>query len=231
MRKLPFIIVIAFLAIVFGYAMLAIPVTSTAATPIWHVHFLSIIVRAGDTPTSTPTPTNTPTVTPTPTATPTPTPTSTPVIFPTVIEPGTYLVNVEISPGLYRGGIGPGGCYWRRLNSSGDIIAADWSGGIRFYVEVLVSDYALLTTCSLTLNAPPEIFGDVLEAGDYLVNTEIQPGLYQGFSDDHCAAWRLSDFTRNPGTIIGQGFWDDGYYVNVENSDYGLSTNCRFTKQ
>ena len=73
------------------------------------------------------------------------------------IEPGTYLVGQDISPGTYRGEAGVGvldSCYWARLNGvSGefsDLIANDNATG-PYFVSVQNSDYALSTTCALEL--------------------------------------------------------------------------------
>ena len=73
------------------------------------------------------------------------------------IEPGTYLVGRDISPGTYRGEAGVGvmdSCYWARLSGvSGefsDLIANDNAPG-SYFVSVQDSDYALSTSCTLEL--------------------------------------------------------------------------------
>jgi hypothetical protein len=75
--------------------------------------------------------------------------------FPTKIQPGTYLVNIEIKPGTYRGEAGSDittSCYWERLSNvqggfSG-LLANDNAIG-QFFVQVVESDFALNTSCEL----------------------------------------------------------------------------------
>lgn len=71
------------------------------------------------------------------------------------LAPGTYLVGRDIGPGTYRGEAGTGvldSCYWERLNDVagelGSIIANDNAMG-SYFVQVLGSDFALKTGCSL----------------------------------------------------------------------------------
>ena len=73
------------------------------------------------------------------------------------IEPGTYLVGRDISPGTYRGEAGTGvldSCYWSRLSGlSGeftDLLANDNAVG-SYFVSVQDSDHALTTACELEL--------------------------------------------------------------------------------
>ncbi len=76
--------------------------------------------------------------------------------FPETILPGTYLVGIEIQPGVYKGQGGTDifdSCYWKRMSDlAGDsdgIIANDNASG-QFYVEVSPSDIALETDCQLS---------------------------------------------------------------------------------
>jgi len=75
--------------------------------------------------------------------------------FPQKIEPGMYLVNIDIQPGTYKGEAGAdfaGSCYWERMSdlqgSLYSIISNDNSIG-QFYVQVGASDFALTTACEL----------------------------------------------------------------------------------
>jgi len=75
--------------------------------------------------------------------------------FPTIIEPGTYLVGVDIQPGTYKGQAGAdimNSCYWERLsNVAGDIdgIIANENATGQFYVAISASDFAFNTGCPL----------------------------------------------------------------------------------
>lgn len=69
--------------------------------------------------------------------------------------PGTYLVGRNIQPGTYKGEAGSdilNACYWERLRDvagdAGSIIANDNAMG-SFFVQVLSTDFALKTNCSL----------------------------------------------------------------------------------
>ena len=71
------------------------------------------------------------------------------------LPPGTYIVGRDIRPGTYRGQAGDDimeSCYWARLRDvsgeMGSIIANDNAVG-SFYVQVLESDFALKTSCTL----------------------------------------------------------------------------------
>lgn len=79
---------------------------------------------------------------------------------PNLINPGTYIVNVDIQPGIYKGEAGSdvlNSCYWERLRDlTGNfdaILANDIPTG-QFYVRVLPSDFALKTTCALEWAGP-----------------------------------------------------------------------------
>lgn len=78
-----------------------------------------------------------------------------PDVFPTTIDPGMYLVGIDIQSGTYKGQAGEGimdSCYWARLsNVAGgmDGILANANANGQFYVEVRASDFALATACEL----------------------------------------------------------------------------------
>jgi hypothetical protein len=81
---------------------------------------------------------------------------SPPDSFPETIQPGMYLVGVDVQPGMYKGQAGADfsqSCYWQRIsNLTGDlfsIIANDNATG-QFYVQVASTDMALETACELT---------------------------------------------------------------------------------
>lgn len=95
----------------------------------------TIIVTATPLPiTQTPTITNTPAPTNTPQPTNTPTETIAPYVLTATAqaeidailredhEPGIYLVDVDIAPGVWRSKPGNDDCYWSRTTKTGDII-------------------------------------------------------------------------------------------------------------
>ena len=106
--------------------------------------------------------------------------------FPDEIALGSYLVGIDIQPGIYRGLAGidfMDSCYWERLSSASGgfdgILANEGSNG-QFYIEVDDSDFILKTACDLALlNSLPESSGEFpteIEPGTYIVGRDIQAG-------------------------------------------------------
>lgn len=78
-----------------------------------------------------------------------------PVEFPKRIMAGTYLVGVDIQPGIYQGEAGDTlleMCYWARLsNVTGESNGLIENDNVieQYYVQVQPDDFALETTCEL----------------------------------------------------------------------------------
>lgn len=162
--------------------------------------------------TNTPMPTNEPTATPNP----------------NLLKPGTYLVNDEIKPGLYKGS---GNCYWERLkdlSGSFDGIIANGNTNGQFYVEVKDSDKAFSIDCEAELLEPlPEPakeFPTTFKPGQYLVGRDISAGIHRG--EGSCYWERQKDAAGGFDAIIANGNTDGQFYVEVKNGDFALSTNC-----
>lgn len=185
--------------------------------------------------------TNASTNTPEPTQTPIP-PTSTQ--NPNLINPGTYLVGVDIKPGIYSGQAGDGlfdSCYWARLKDlSGtlDSMLANDNGIGQFYVEVRNNDYALETRCELvlldSLSPTTGEFPQTIPAGTYIVGKDIQPGTYKGQAGNDISAscyWaRLANVAGGMDAIIANDNAVGQYYVQVAGSDFALSTACELQR-
>lgn len=187
--------------------------------------------------TATSAPTNTPEATNTPLP---PTPTANP----NLINPGTYMVGVDIQPGIYRGQAGDNlfsSCYWARLKDlSGSLdgmLANDNSIG-QFYVEVRSSDYALETRCELvlldSLSPTTGEFPQTIQAGTYIVGKDIQPGTYKGQAGNDISAscyWaRLANVAGGFDSIIANDNAVGQFYVQVTGSDFALSTACELQR-
>ena len=76
----------------------------------------------------------------------------------TKIDPGTYIIGRDISPGTYVGRAGTGtldSCYWERLSGAtgdfSDLIANSNASG-QFYVEILDTDKYFKTDCVLEID-------------------------------------------------------------------------------
>jgi hypothetical protein len=174
-------------------------------------------------PTNTPKPTNTtaPTETPIPSATPNP----------NLVDSGTYLVNTDIKPGIYKG-YAFGLCYWARLkNLTGalDSIIANANAQGQFYVEIKSTDTAFQTKCPIerleTLPPPVAEFPKTISAGMYLVNIDIRPGTYKGNSD-RCYWEREANVAGGFDAILSNGNTNGQFYVQVLPSDFALKVGC-----
>jgi len=187
-----------------------------------------------------PAPVDVATLTPTDTAVPTSTPLPIETPNPNLVNPGTYLVNVDIQPGIYKGGAGSGlfsSCYWERLKDltgSFDAILANDNSVGQFYVEVKNSDNALKTDCELIrLDPIPAHTGEypkVITTGTYLVGYDIQPGTYKGQAGSDvggsCYWERLQSVAGGFDSILANDNATGQFYVQVLPSDFALKTAC-----
>lgn len=168
----------------------------------------------------------------------TPIPTNTP--DPNRLKAGTYIVNVDIQSGIYKGVAGDslfGSCYWERLKDltgGFDAILANDNGIGQFYVEVRNTDYALKTDCELLrLDPIPENTGEypqVIKTGTYLIGYDIQPGTYKGqagtdFSNS-CYWERLRNVAGGFDAILANDNATGQFYVQVLPSDFAIKTAC-----
>jgi len=150
--------------------------------------------------------------------------------FPTVLEPGQYLVGSEIAVGIYQGL--EDGCYWERLKdlsgSFDGIITNDNTSG-QFYVQLKESDIAFSISCTANyLTEIPQHSGDYplnLQPGMYLIGKDIKPGTYKG-QQEGCYWERLSNIFGDFNGIIANDNSNGQYYVQVNETDFALFTNC-----
>ena len=200
-------------------------------------------------PPATPTPTPTPTAaaatqtpvtsTPTPTATPTPTPTATPAPTATATPTsqtfgdGTWIIGLDIQPGLWRNDDSSDFCYWARLSGLGgeldDIISNEFSSIIQT-VEIKPSDLAFEAdrcgTWSQILQPPSSGPSQPFGNGTWLVGEEIAPGIWRNSdSSDDCYWARLSGFGGSLFDIIANEFDDSIQTVEIKASDVGFSAS------
>jgi hypothetical protein len=182
-----------------------------------------------------------PTTTPKPTNTPLP---PTPTQNPNLIKPGTYLVGVDIKPGIYRGEAGDNvlsSCYWGRLkdlSGSLDAILANENAVGQFYVQVTESDFGLKTACELvpldSLPANTGEFPQIIQAGTYIVGRDIQAGTYKGQAGtdimESCYWGRLSNVAGGLDSILANENAVGQFYVQVAGSDFALKTACELER-
>jgi len=96
------------------------PLPTYTKAPTQTPNIVIVTVTFTPTPVQSPTPTLTPTITLTPTLTPTITPTPDP--RKAEKEPGMYLVNTDILPGVWRSTGQGDDCYWAITSKTGGII-------------------------------------------------------------------------------------------------------------
>ena len=158
------------------------------------------------------------------------------------ISSGTYIVGVDIAPGLYRGEVPEDafGCTWKRLSSfrgdSDSVIESDLVTAGQYYLEVLDSDYAAEFTCPVTAfsteTATP-VEDDDTKLGAYIVGFDIAPGLYRGEVPEDafgCTWKRLSSFRGDSDSVIESDLVTTGqYYIEVVDSDYAAEFTCPVT--
>lgn len=74
--------------------------------------------------------------------------------MPAKIDPGMYLVGIDIQQGTYQGQAGAGNCTWERLrdvDGTPDAIIVEGRSAGQFFFQVSIDDFALSTTCELVL--------------------------------------------------------------------------------
>ncbi len=147
--------------------------------------------------------------------------------------PGTYAIDVDLSPGIYRNSGFTSGCYWERLSGfSGqlsDIITNNFTN-IGQIVAIAPTDTGFRATaaCAKWTNqlvtdrraSPSAPFGP----GTYLVNEEVSPGTWRSTpnSGEFCYWERLSGFGGDLGDIITNDFTDVTSIVQVDPGDIGF---------
>lgn len=154
--------------------------------------------------------------------------------FPEELDPGVFLVGIDIKAGLYKGM--SDGCYWERLQDVAggfDGIIANGNSNGQYYIEVKDGDFAFSTNCRVVLLDPiPEHNGEypqVLDPGMYIVSLDIQPGTYKGTAEG-CYWERLSNLAGGFKGIIANGNSNGQFYIQVSKSDYAISTTCQIER-
>src|SRR5438132_5092762 len=136
---------------------------------------------------------------------------------------GTWLVGEEIAPGMWRA-IRSRTCSWKRLSSiegATDIIAGS---GSSLTVEIRPKDAALWSEgCgwwTQILEAPSAAPGDPFGPGTWLVNKEIEPGLWQNSDSSEGCRWtRLSSLDGTPSAITATGSGTSIITIEIVKSD------------
>lgn len=149
--------------------------------------------------------------------------------FPNSYQPGAYLVDRDIAPGIYRG---QGSCYWERLmdvtGSYESIIANAYPEG-QYYIQVKEDDFALMTDCVIvslaSLPKPTGTLPTILQPGMYLLGRDMRAGTYRG-DGPYCYWERLQDVAGDFESIIDNGNPNGAFTVQVRDSDFAFYADC-----
>jgi hypothetical protein len=165
-------------------------------------------------------PASTPHATPTPSGSPT-------------FGSGTWRVGSDIPPGLYRNSDSSGFCYWARLSGLGgtlnEIIANNFSSSIQT-VQIKPGDVGFTSdrcgTWSQALIAPSSGPSQPFGAGDWIVGTEIAPGLWRNSDSSGSCYWaRFSGFGGTLNEIIANYFGSSIQTVQIKPGDVGFTSD------
>src|SRR5438874_96037 len=140
-----------------------------------------------------------------------------------ILSNGTWLVGEEIAPGMWRA-IRSRTCLWKRLSSiegTSDTVAGS---GSSLTVEIRPTDAAFWSEgCgwwTQILEAPSAAPGDPFGPGTWLVNKEIEPGLWQNSDSSEGCRWtRLSSLDGTPSAITATGSGTSIITIEIVKSD------------
>ncbi len=147
--------------------------------------------------------------------------------------PGTWLVGSEVPAGTYRTRTNREACYWERLSGLtgdlDDIIANEFSDHTQV-VTIAPTDLAFSTDsdCGIWTNdlspitqSPTAPFQD----GQYIVGTDIAPGVWRAPGGDGCYWARLEGFSHRIADIAANDFAPINPTVQILPGDKGFETN------
>lgn len=142
---------------------------------------------------------------------------------------GTFAVNSEVKPGIYRAENGI--TYWARLSGfsgeMGEILANGIPSGPSV-VEIKSTDKGFQTTGSgdwilVDDEYNPEKLTEFKD-GQYIVGRDIAPGTYK--SEGSVMYWaRLSNFTGSMDSLLANGIPEGPVIVEIKSTDAGFQTS------
>ena len=147
---------------------------------------------------------------------------------------GTYVVGVEIEPGLYRAERFPKTCRWQRMSKFGGsagtdsgFLASRWAEE-RMIVEIAPSDVGFVSWGCRRWTPVPERVQRMarIDTGTYMVGAEMAPGFYRSSGAGECWWERLGGFGGTDGETIGRGGrGGSGQIVEIAPTDAGFWTS------
>jgi hypothetical protein len=184
--------------------------------------------------------TRTAAITAAPTAAPTPAPTPAPAGPATTFGRGTKTVGQDIAPGIYRGNLDGGFCYWARLKGFsgeiGDIITNSNTSDPEI-VEIAPTDAGFISEqCGEWKQGLTAITSSPLapfEGGTFAVGIDVAPGTWAASGGSGCYWSRLSGFGQSISEIITNDAGSTSPIVTITDSDVGfIAHGCgTWTKQ
>ncbi len=147
--------------------------------------------------------------------------------------PGTWLIGPDIPPGTYRTRTNREACYWERLTgltgTLDDIIANEFSdhtqvvtiepGDLAFYTD---SDCGTWTSDLSAITASPTA---PFQDGQYIVGTDIAPGIWRAPGGSSCYWARLQGFSHRLADIAANDFAPINPTVQILPGDKGFETD------
>ncbi len=140
---------------------------------------------------------------------------------------GTHIVGTQIKAGRYVTVNASSYCYWERMSGfSGDfdeIIANEIGSGAHLVVDILPTDKGFKSNgCGTWVPYSPKPAAKITD-GDWVVNDEIAPGLWQSSDSKDCYWARLRDFQGSLDSIITNELSTN--LVQIEPSDVGFTSS------
>lgn len=146
---------------------------------------------------------------------------------------GTWIVGVDIEPGMYFTDGNPNEyyCSWERISGFGGTGKETLGSGFTSQndiVKILPDDLGFISDgCgnwykkTESQGAPLHEFGN----GTWRVGIDIEPGTYVSTSDEECSWYRLSAFTGVGRDRIAAGSTKGRVIITIEETDAGLVTS------
>ncbi len=148
---------------------------------------------------------------------------------------GFYLVGTEIEPGVWKTEDGKSKCYWKITDIKGNIISnyLGAGGGTIFIDENAYQIETINCGTIIYLGDPSKIIPDESirksdkPDGFYLVDTEIEPGVWKTEEGKSKCYWKITD---NKGNIISNYLGAGGGTIFIDENAYQIEIlNCGIT--
>lgn len=143
---------------------------------------------------------------------------------------GTKVLGVNFTSGRYATSTASLSiCYWERLRefsgSISDVIANNIAPGTRVIVDILTSDAGFKTSRCGTWTPWSPVVPATVGDGAYVVNTEIQPGLWSATFSGSCYWERVSSFNGSLSSIIANAYTYTSAVIRIQPTDVGFTSH------